>query len=191
MKVIAFNGSPRKEGNTFHLIKQVFAELEQEGIQTEYIHIGGKLLRGCTACLKCIENKDKKCVLTDDGINRYIELMEGAEGIILASPVYFSNVTSEMKAFIDRVGYVSRANGNLFKRKVGAAIVSVRRAGATMVFSDINLFFAINEMIVPFSSYWNLGVGRMPGEVLNDEEGINTMRTLGKNMAWLMKKLYQ
>ncbi len=190
MKVVAFNGSPRKEGNTHLLIQRVFDELKTEGIETESIHFGGKPLRGCTACLKCVENKDKKCVLPDDGLNDYVAKMEQAEGIILASPVYFSNVTAEMKALIDRTGYVSRANGGLLRRKVGAAVVAMRRAGATIVYSDLNFFFGIQEMIIPGSSYWNLGVGRLPGEVLKDEEGLKTMEILGQNMAWLLKKIY-
>jgi multimeric flavodoxin WrbA len=190
MKVVAFNGSPREEGNTYLLIQRVFEELKREGIKTEYIHFGGKPLRGCIACFKCTENKDKKCVLPDDGLNGYVAKMEQAEGIILASPVYFSNVTAEMKALIDRVGFVSIANGGLLKRKVGAAVVAVRRAGATIVYSDLNFFFGIHGMIVPGSSYWNLGIGRLPGEVLKDEEGLKTMETLGQNMAWLLKKLY-
>jgi len=190
MKVVAFNGSPKKEGNTYLLVQKVFGELQKEGIETEYVHIGGKSLHGCTACLRCKENLDKKCALPDDGLNSYIEKMEKAEGIILASPVYFSNVTSEMKALIDRAGYVSKANGTLLRRKVGAAVIAMRRAGATMAYSDINLFFGIQEMIIPGSSYWNFGIGRLPGEVLKDEEGISTMETLGKNMAWLLKKLY-
>jgi multimeric flavodoxin WrbA len=190
MKVVAFNGSPKGEGNTYHLIQRVFAELHKEGIQTEYIHIGNKDLKGCTACRKCQENKDKKCVLPDDGINGYIERIEKAEGILLGSPVYFSNVTAQIKAFIDRVGYVSKANDGLFKRKVGAAVVAVRRAGAMLAFSELNLFYLIQEMIVPGSSYWNIAIGRMPGEVLRDEEGMKTMEVLGQNMAWLLKKLY-
>jgi multimeric flavodoxin WrbA len=190
MKVVAFNGSPRKEGNTYLLVQRVFEELRKEGIETEYIHFGGKSLRGCTACLKCRENKDKKCVLPDDGLNGYVAKMVGAEGIILASPVYFSNVTAEMKALIDRAGFVAKANGGLLRRKVGAAVVAVRRAGATIVYSDLNFFFGINEMIIPGSSYWNLGMGRMPGDVLKDEEGLQTMEDLGKNMAWVMKKLH-
>jgi multimeric flavodoxin WrbA len=190
MKVAAFNGSPKKEGNTYHLIQRVFSELEREGIDTEYIHVGGKPLRGCTACLKCRENKDKKCALPDDGLNGYVETMEKAQGIILASPVHFSNVTAEMKALIDRAGFVVRANDGLLRRKVGAAVVAVRRAGAIMVYNDLNLFFGIQEMIIPGSTYWNLGMGRMPGEVLKDEEGLQTMEALGKNMAWLLKKLY-
>ncbi len=190
MRVVAFNGSPKKEGNTYLLVQRVFEELKKEGIKTEYIHFGGKPLRGCTACLKCVENKDKKCFLPDDGLNDYVAKMEQAEGIILASPVYFSNVTAEMKALIDRVGYVSKANGTLLRRKVGAAVVAVRRAGATIVYSDLNFFFGIQEMIIPGSSYWNLGIGRLPGEVLKDEEGLKTMENLGKNMAWLLKKLH-
>ena len=190
MKVVAFNGSPRKEGNTHLLIQRVFDELKKEGIETESIHFGGKPLRGCTACLKCVENKDKRCVLPDDGLNDYVARMEQAEGIVLASPVYFSNVTAEMKALIDRAGYVSKANGGLLRRKVGAAVVAARRAGATIVYSDLNFFFGIQEMIIPGSSYWNFGMGRLPGEVLQDEEGLKTMEVLGQNMAWLLKKLY-
>ena len=190
MRVVALNGSPKPEGNTYHLIRRVFAELEKEGIETEYVHFGGKPLRGCTACFKCRENKDKKCALPDDGLNGYIEKMERAEGIILASPTYFSNVTAEMKALIDRAGFVAKGNGGLFRRKVGAAIVAMRRAGGIMAYNDLNLFFGIQEMIVPGSSYWNVGIGRMPGEVLKDEEGLQTLDTLGKHMAWLLKKLY-
>ena len=190
MKVVAFNGSPRKEGNTHLLIQRVLGELHKEGVGTESVHFGGKPLRGCTACLKCVEKKNKQCVLPDDGLNDYVAKMEQAEGIILASPVYFSNVTAEMKALIDRAGYVSRANGGLLRRKVGAAVVAMRRAGATIVYSDLNFFFGIQEMIIPGSSYWNLGIGRLPGEVLSDEEGLKTMEVLGQNMAWLMKKLY-
>jgi multimeric flavodoxin WrbA len=190
MRVVAFNGSPKREGNTYLLVQKVFEELQKEKIETEYVHIGGKVLRGCTACYKCKETKDKKCALPDDGLNGYIEKMDGAQGIILASPVYFSNVTSEMKALIDRAGYVTRANGGFLKRKVGAAVVAVRRAGANIVYSDLNFFFGIQEMIVPGSSYWNHGIGRDPGDVLKDEEGLTTMVNLGRNMAWLLKRLY-
>lgn len=190
MNVVAFNGSPRKNGNTYHLIQKCFEELHKEGINTELIQIGDKPLMGCIACLKCVENKDKKCAQPDDGINGYIEKMMNSEGIILASPVYFSNITASMKALIERTGYVSRANGGLYKRKVAAGIVAVRRAGANIAFSELNLFFTVAEMIIPGSSYWNLGIGRMPGEVLQDEEGMNTMKTLGQNMAWLLKKLH-
>jgi multimeric flavodoxin WrbA len=190
MKVVAFNGSPRREGNTYLLVQKVFDELRKEGIEAEYVHIGGKALRGCTACFKCKETKDRKCVLPDDGLNGYIEKMERADGIILASPVYYSNVTAEMAAFIGRAGYVATANGKFLKRKVGAAVVAVRRAGANVVYSNLNFFFGIQEMIVPGSSYWNHGIGRDMGDVLKDEEGLATMTTLGQNMAWVLKKLH-
>ena len=190
MKVVAFNGSPRKNGNTHLLIEKVFDVLHRQGIETESVQVGGKALRGCIACMKCTEKQDKQCAFSDDGLNDYVRMMIGAEGILLGSPVYFGTVASGMKALIERAGFVSRANGNLLKRKVGAAVIAVRRAGALMAYSDINFFFGINEMIVPGSSYWNLAIGRNIGEVLNDEEGLKTMETLGENMAWLLKKLF-
>ncbi len=189
MKVIAFNGSPRKEGNTYHCIQTVFEELRKEGIETELIQLGGANIKGCRACYKCFENKNMKCIQKDD-LNKFIQKMIESEGIIIGSPTYFSNVSTEVKALIDRAGLVSRANGNLFKRKVGAAVVAARRAGATHVYSSINFFFGIGHMIIPGSSYWNIGFGKNPGEVLKDEEGIATFRDLGQNMAWLLKKLY-
>ena len=190
MKVVAFNGSPRKEGNTYLLVQKVFEELRKEGIETEYVHVGGKVLRGCTACFKCRETKDRKCALPDDGLNGYIEKMESAQGIILASPVYYSNVTAETAALISRAGFVATANAKFLRRKVGAAVVAVRRAGANVVYSNLNFFFGIQEMIVPGSSYWNHGIGRDKGDVLKDEEGLATMTTLGQNMAWVIKKLH-
>ncbi len=190
MKVVAFNGSPRKEGNTATLIKYVFEELEKEGIETELVHIGGKKTIGCTACMKCYKNKDRRCVFNDDLVNECIVKMIDADGIILASPTYFTDITTEMKALIDRAGFVSKANGDLFRRKVGAAVVAVRRAGSLHAFTTMNNFFTIGQMIIPGSTYWNIGVGGAPGDVQNDEEGIRTMQTLGQNMAWLMKKLY-
>lgn len=190
MKVVAFNGSPRKEGNTATLIKYVFEELEKEGIETELVNIGGKRTIGCTACMKCFQNKDKKCIFDDDFVNGCIQKMIEADGIILASPTYFTDITTEMKALIDRAGFVSKANGDLFRRKVGASVVAVRRAGSLHAFTTMNNFFTIGQMIIPGSSYWNMGIGGAPGDVQKDEEGIRTMRTLGQNMAWLMKKLY-
>lgn len=189
MKVIAFNGSGRKNGNTALLIKEVFSELEKEGISCELIELAGKLLRGCTACMKCKENKDGYCSIKNDDINKYIDAMREADGIIIGSPVYFANVTAETKALIDRTGYVSRANGNFFKRKAGAVVVSVRRAGALNVFNTINDFFLIQEMIVPGSLYWNMGMGSAVGEVGKDQEGMDTMKRLGENMAWLLKRI--
>ncbi len=190
MKVVAFNGSARKGGNTEALINIVFEELQKEGIETELISLAGKNLSGCIACYKCWKEKDRKCHGVDDELNEYIEKMLEAEGIILGSPTYFADLTANMKAFIERVGMVARANEDMLKRKVGASVVAVRRGGATHVFSSLNYFFLIGQMIVPGSSYWNLGIGRQAGEVLKDEEGIKTMRDLGQNMAWLVKKLY-
>lgn len=188
MKVVAFNGSARKNGNTAALVKHVFKELEAEGIECELVELAGQIIRGCTVCLKCKENQDRQCAVCGDIVNSCINKMLEADGIILASPTYFANVTSEMKALIDRAGYVARSNSHMFKRKVGAAVVAARRAGSIHVFNSINHFFLISQMIIPGSSYWNLGIGRGKGEVENDREGIATMEDLGKNMAWLLKK---
>ncbi|WP_440946126.1 flavodoxin family protein [Methanosarcina sp. T3] len=189
MKVVAFNGSPRKEGNTASLIKHVLAELEKEGIETETVQIGGKSVHGCTACAKCYENKDKRCVIDKDIVNECIEKMLEADGIILASSTYFADLTPELKALIDRAGFVAKANNEMFRYKVGAAVVAVRRAGAVHVFDSINHFFTISQMVIPGSSYWNIGIGLAEGEVEKDEEGIRTMQVLGQNMAWLLKKI--
>jgi multimeric flavodoxin WrbA len=190
MKVVAFNGSPRKEGNTAILINHVFGELEKEGIETELVQLAGKSLQGCISCYRCFSNKDRQCSVKKDELNNYLEKMIGAEGIILGSPTFFSNVTAEMKALIDRAGLVSTANGGMFRHKVGAAVVAVRRAGAIHAFNSMNHFFLYSQMIVPGSSYWNLGIGLMAGDVDSDEEGIRTMRVLGQNMAWLLKKIF-
>lgn len=189
MKVVAFNGSPRKEGNTAALIKHVLAEFEKEGIETEIVQIGGKNIHGCIACGKCYENADKKCVIDKDMVNKCIEKMLEADGIILASPTYFADLTPELKALIDRAGFVAKANNEMFRHKVGAAVVAVRRAGSIHVFDSINHFFTISQMIIPGSSYWNMGIGLAEGDVEKDEEGIRTMQVLGQNMAWLLKKL--
>jgi len=189
MKVVAFNGSPRAKGNTYHCIQIVLDVLRKEGIQTECIQLGGSDIKACRACYKCFEKKNNKCI-QKDGFNLFMERMIDADGIIIGSPTYFANVSPEVKALIDRAGLVAIANDYLLKRKVGAAVVAVRRAGATHVYSGINYFFGINHMIVPGSSYWNLGVGLDPGDVLKDKEGVGTFRDLGENMAWVMEKLY-
>jgi multimeric flavodoxin WrbA len=190
MKVVAFNGSPRKNGNSAALLKRVLSELENEGIETEMVHIGGKPLHGCTACMQCFENRDGRCIIDDDLINDCIEKMAGADGIIIASPTYFADVSTETKALIDRAGLVAMANDYLFSRKVGAAVVAVRRAGGIHVYDSINHFFGISNMVTVGSTYWNVGIGHAPGEVEGDDEGIRTMENLGKNMAWLLKKLH-
>ena len=189
MKVVAVNSSPRKVSNTGLLINYVFEELEQEGIETELIKIGGRRIWGCRACYKCFQNRDRHCSIKKDIVNECIDKMAEADGIILGSPTYFSNVNAELKALIDRSGLVSTANGGMYQRKVGAAVTAVRRAGALHAFNSINHFFLYNQMFVAGSTYWNLGIGRDPGEVAKDEEGVNTMRNLGRNMAWLLKKI--
>jgi multimeric flavodoxin WrbA len=190
MKVVAFNGSPRKKGNTAMLINTVFEKLQKEEIETEFLQLGGKDIRGCIGCMKCFETQDNKCVSRkDDILNDYFQKMISADGIIIGSPTYFSNVSTEVKALIDRAGLLSIANGYSLKRKVGAAVVAVRRAGATDVFDAINKFFFINQVIVPGSVYWNLGIGLNKEEVKNDDEGMNTMKVLGENMAWLLQRI--
>ena len=189
MKVVAFNGSPRKKGNTEILINEVFKVLKSEEIETELIPLGNKPVHGCTACMKCREIQDGKCHIKNDHLNYCIEKMVEADGIIIGSPVYFADVTPEVKALIDVAGYVTRGNGHLLKRKVGAGVIAVRRGGALHAFETINNFFLINQMIVPGSSYWNFGMGKNPGDVLNDKEGMQTMQILGENMAWLLKKM--
>ena len=190
MKVIAFNGSARKAGNTAILLRYVLAELEEEGIGTELIELHGMTIHGCVACRKCAANKDRRCGQTQDDGNALIQKMIEADGILLGSPTYVTDVSPEIKALIDRACLVSGANGGLFRRKVGAAVIAVRRAGAIHAFDTLNHFFLITEMIIPGSSYWNIGIGREIGEVENDAEGIRTMQTLGLNMGWLLKKLH-
>lgn len=189
MKVVGFNGSARKDGNTAIMIEYAFAELAKEGIDTELIQLAGQPLRGCTACYKCFANKDRRCVVDNDIANQCIAKMDAADGIIIGSPTYFAAITPEAKALIDRCGMVARANGDMFKRKAGAGVVAVRRGGAIHVFDTINHFFTINQMIIVGSSYWNIGFGRNPGDVEADEEGLKTMSDLGINMAWLLRKL--
>lgn len=188
MKVTAFNGSPRRDGNTSRLIRMVFKPLEAAGIETEIVQVGGMLIRGCTACRHCFQSRDGRCVIDTDPVNGWIQKMRESDAILLASPTYFADITSELKALIDRAGYVIGANGNFMKRKVGAAIVAVRRGGAIHAFDTINHFFLIREMIVPGSCYWNMGIGLDKGDVEEDAEGVRTMATLGENMVWLMQK---
>ncbi len=189
MKVTAFSGSARKDGNTSILVKHALAELEKEGITTELVQLAGTKISGCTACYRCFSNKDRQCAIKNDPVNGYIGKILESDGIIIASPTYFADITPETKALIDRCGMVAKANGDMYRRKAGAAIVAVRRGGAIHAFDSINHFFFISQMIVPGSSYWNIGIGREIGEVERDDEGIKTMKTLGENMAWLLHKL--
>ena len=189
MNVVAFNGSARKDGNTAILLRTALGEMEKEGIGTELVQLSGKRIRGCTACYGCFRNRDRRCSVKGDAANECIEKMLDADGILLGSPTYFADVTAEMKALIDRAGMVGRANGDMYRRKAGAAVVAVRRGGAIHAFDTMNHFFLIGQMIVPGANYWNIGIGREIGEVEKDGEGLDTMRALGRNMAWLLGRL--
>ncbi|WP_461613477.1 flavodoxin family protein [Clostridium sp. Marseille-QA1073] len=187
MKVVVFNGSPNKEGNTYHGIKIVVDELEKEGMETKIIHVGNKSIRGCIACGYCTKNKNGKCAITTDSVNDWIKKMKNADGIILGSPVHYSAIAGTMKSFLDRAFRVAEANDSMLRHKVGVAVVAVRRTGGISTFDQLNNYFNHSEMLIPTSNYWNIINGRLPGEAMQDEEGIQIMRILGKNMAWLMK----
>lgn len=187
MKVIAFNGSPNKEGNTYHAIRLVADELEKEGIEVEIVHIGNKLIRGCIACGQCVKNKNEKCAIGDDGVNEYIQKIKLADGIILGSPVHYSAIAGTMKSFLDRFFYVTGVNNGMLRHKVAASVVAVRRSGGVAAFDQLNNYISYAEMLMPTSNYWNVIHGARQGEALQDEEGVQIMRVLGKNMAWLMK----
>jgi len=189
MKVVAFNGSPRKNGNTEILLRRVLQPIEEAGLDTELIQVGGKPIRGCLACYKCREHLNARCGTTTDPVNDYIAKMIEADAIILGSPSYFAGMASELKALIDRAGLVSHVNGRLFSRKIGAAVVAQRRGGATSVLDSINHMFLMSRMIVPGSTYWNFGVGLEKGDVEKDEEALKNMEDLGQTIVWLLKSL--
>jgi multimeric flavodoxin WrbA len=190
MKAVAFNGSARPDGNCTLLIKEVFSGLEHHGIETELVQLSQKKIKPCSACYQCLENKDQRCTIKGDDLNACIAKILDAQAIILASPTYIGDVSSVTKALIDRAGFVARSNGNMFRRKVAAAVTAASWGGAIHTFETLNLFFLIGEMIVVGSSNWNLGFGREKGEVLQDQKALNTVRTLGHNMAWVVKKLH-
>lgn len=183
MKVVAFNGSPKKEGNTYHAIRMVAEELEKEGIEVEIVHVGNKTIKGCIACGFCVKNG--KCVTNNDEVNEWIQKMREADGIILGSPVHYAAIGGTMKSFLDRAFYVLH-DGSL-RHKVGAAVVAVRRSGGVPTFNQLNNYINYAEMLMPSTNYWNVIHGTAPGEVAGDEEGKQIMRVLGQNMAWLMK----
>lgn len=187
MQALAFNGSPNKEGNTYHALRIVTDQLEKEGIKTRIIQVGDKLIRGCTACYSCIHSKNEQCILPGDEVNEWIQEMKDADGIILGSPVHYAAISGTMKSFLDRAFFVAGVNGSLLRHKVGAAVVAVRRSGGLPAFDQLNNFLCYSEMLIPTSNYWNVIHGMVPGESLRDEEGVQIMRVLGKNMAWLMK----
>ena len=189
MYAIAINGSPRKGGNTELLLKAVLSELNDADWETELVKIGGTAVRGCLACGKCFENKNNQCTTKKDKFNEFFSKMLKADAIILGSPTYFAAVSADLKALIERAGYVAFANGHAFSGKIGAAVVAVRRGGATHAYDTINHMFQMSRMIIPCSTYWNMGYGRDKGEVLEDEEGLANMRHLGKSIDWLGKAI--
>jgi multimeric flavodoxin WrbA len=191
MKVVAINGSPRKGGNTEHLLKQVLAPLAQAGWDTEFIQLGGKPIRGCQACYECFKRKNSRCSQKDDFFNGCLEKMVAADAIVLGSPTYFTDVSAEMKALIDRAGLVAVANGGLFRGKIGASVVAVRRGGGTHAFDTMNHLFLMSGAIVPGSTYWNLGFGLDKGEVARDDEAARNMKDLGQTIAWLGTAIHE
>ncbi|MGM0607399.1 MAG: flavodoxin family protein [Candidatus Muiribacteriota bacterium] len=188
MKVVGINGSPRNNGNTAGYIKEAFKVFENEGFSTEFVQLGGNMVHGCTGCRKCAEKLNRQCIFNDDPINKCLEAMFESDAVLIGSPTYFGNLTAETKALLDRAGMVNKANGGLLNRKAGAAVVAVRRAGGMCVFNTINNFYLINGMIVPGSSYWNIGVSMAEGEYKEDEEGLTTIKKLAENISWLIKK---
>ncbi|MDR0646634.1 MAG: flavodoxin family protein [Elusimicrobiota bacterium] len=188
MKIIALNGSPRKNGNTKILIDTVLKPLTDAGAQTKIIQLGASGIKPCIACGGCIKQKNRKCVV-EDVLNTFIEDIWAADALIIGSPTYFANATAEVRSFVDRVGYVGRANGGLLKRKVGVAIAVMRRAGAMTVLDSINKLFFISDMYSVGSSYWNIAFGREKREVVDDEEGMKTMINLGENILYLLRQL--
>ena len=187
MKVLALNGSPRKNGNTATLLEKVLSPLIEAGWETELVQIGGKKIQGCRGCLKCAEKKNGRCVFDNDILNGVLEKMLAADAMILGSPCYFTDMSAEMKALVDRAGFVAFVNGGLFQGKIGAAVVAAGRGGATHAFDSINHMFLMSRMIVPGSTYWNMGYGSNEKDVLNDSYGMENMNHLGRTIAWLGK----
>jgi multimeric flavodoxin WrbA len=189
MYVLAINGSPRKGGNTENMLRKVLAPLDEAGWKTELYQLGGEPMRGCIACMKCWENKNNKCILDTDKLNEVFEKMVRADAVVIGTPTYFADVSTEIKALIDRAGMVGLANGGVLGGKIGAGVVAVRRGGGIHAFDSINHMFQISRMIIPGSTYWNLGYGLHKEEVLNDTEGVANMTNLGENIAWLGKAI--
>jgi multimeric flavodoxin WrbA len=185
LKVVAIVGSPRKNGNTELLASHALKAISEEGIETELITLSGKEIKPCTACNACADSGE--CIIQDDFLPVLDKMLE-ADGIILASPVYFGSCTALLKALMERSGWVARIKGRPFNRKVGGPLVVARRAGHNFTVAEINFWFHILGMTIPGSTYWNIAFGRNPGEVSNDEEGMKTAWNFGKNMAYLLNK---
>lgn len=188
-RILAFNGSPKKNGNTSIALNIVTEELNREGIETEFIQLGGELIKPCLGCRKCQELKNKSCVIKDDGVNDLILKMHKADGFIIGSPVYTSNVTPEVKAFIDRTNFVAKANDFMFRGKIGAPVVVATKTGANFAYAAINFMFGISEMLTIGSTYWNCAFGKTPGDILTDQEGVESLVNLGKNIAGILQKI--
>lgn len=187
MKVVAFNGSPRKEGNTYRALQTVCASLEANGIETEIVWTGSQDIKNCRACNMCARNRDEKCVLQGDSVNDWIQMMKQADGILLGAPVHFAGMAAGFKAFLDRAFYVCGNNGNLLRHKVGAAVTAVRRSGGVSTLDGLYHYLNYSEMLIPASNYWNVIHGLKPGQAEEDGEGMQIMEVLGQNMAWLLK----
>ncbi len=190
MKVVAFNGSPHKDGNTYRLIRHTLDIIERTGIETELIQIGGRNVHPCMGCAKCFENHDQRCIIKNDMVNDCISKMAKADAIVIATPTYFAGITPDIKAFMDRAFLVGQANGNFYRRKLGAAIAAERRSGAVCAVDAIDHYFMISGMFSAGSRYWNNAKGLFPGDVEKDEEEIDTMRQLGENIAWFVHRLH-
>ena len=188
MKAIAICGSPRKQGNTETLLLRCLKNLKAAGIETEFVSLRDKTIRGCTACGICRERKDKLCAIKD-GLNDILTKIINSDIIIMGSPVYFGSATPEIKALIDRVGYVSKSNGGLLRRKIGGPVTVARRAGQNFTYAQLGYWYTINDMILVGSSYWNVAFGRAEGEVLDDNEGLETIDRFAENLIWLVEKL--
>lgn len=187
MKVIGFNGSSRKKGNTACSMHIVFDQLEKAGIETEMILVGKEKIQGCVACHGCVKNQDEACAIKDDPVNEWIQKIKEADGVLLGSPVHFSGVAGTMKSFLDRAFFVASVNGGLFRQKVGAAVAAVRRSGGISTLETLNHYINYSEMVMPSSNYWNVAHGLTPGQMKEDAEGKQIMEVLGQNMAWIMK----
>ena len=187
MKVIAINGSPRPKGNTYHSIRMVLEELEKKGVETEIIQVGNKPIRSCIACNKCRTENGQCAAFRDDGVNEALEKARAADGLLLASPVYYSGITGAMKCFCDRLFYVASGTEDILRHKVGAAVAVARRAGGIAALDTLYKYLQYPEMMIATSSYWTNVYGLQPGDVEQDEEGKDVLHILGRNMAWMLK----
>jgi len=189
MRLLSVNGSPRKEGNTSMMLKRVYTPLAEAGVEVDDVYLHGLDFAPCTACTVCMKKKDRRCYgYEDDDCNDVIDRVIASDVILLGSPVYFGSVTGQIKAFMDRVGFVNRVNDPFLNRKIGAAVSPARRSGELLTFAELNMWFLINGMIVPGSSYWNVGHGMKEGDILKDKEAMDTCDDLARNILWLLEK---